>query len=215
MKRSRTRSRVRYVKARKLFPNHSELAPWMLPVLVLRSDLWLEHRLIGAPDAAIEALHKSKGDAADFFIRSYFFRGALRSLYSARAVLKALMALDDFKKLLSDAGIEEKFKEANKVINRAAKDFEPLRNQIGGHVEKDAAKARERIDDDEELAVEHDDWQGLTSGLAARAVLASCFGADGTEATAKAMLTRIRDAGEAAFKLLNLITNAYLERALK
>ncbi len=138
-------TRLLYPTARKLFPADSEVAKWMMPALVLRADLWLEHHVVGADDEVHESLHGSNNKFDEYHSRMYFFRGTLRSLYSAKKVLQRLMGLDQFKSMLEVSGHRAEFNEAHRTVNRAAEEFEPLRNVIGGHVEEDVAEARSRI----------------------------------------------------------------------
>jgi hypothetical protein len=209
------RSQTYAVAAGRLFPRKSKIASWMLPVMVLRSDLWFELNLIGRDDDLIAEMNKSKAAANDYHARMYFFRGTARSLQSTRLVIQRLMGLRGFKGLLRKARARKRFDALNKTLNRAAQEIAAIRNSVGAHIEQDVADARRGIPDDEVLMVERADLGGLTPRLGAPFLSAALFGHEWKDvqeanAEAEARLKRMAEAGMAAFTLLDLVINVYL-----
>lgn len=188
----------------------------MLPALLLREDLFFEWKHIGASDETVQALSARSGDGFSFYVRSYFFRGSMRSLFSAWAVLQRLSAMPEFQELLRTSGRLAEFRQHHSAVSKAQREFRDLRHRFGGHVEEDVAKRREHIADDELLPISWEaeaDGVGLGSELAHAVVLACLIDKNDRADVAEARLGRMADATLSAFRALTIAVTAYFEKS--
>jgi hypothetical protein len=186
----------------------------MIPVAAIRSDLMFELRLIGTNDELIHDIVGGRSADEEFHARFYFFRGSLRSLYSARTVVNALFKIPEFERLIST--VRPKFNEFNSEVARAAKEFDRLRNSIGGHIERSMADSRDLVADDLVLSVERTDVTGLVSAKLANVFLNAMLGGKGkidepASDDGRGCFERMSKASYACLGLMDLILRTYLK----
>ncbi|MDD1748829.1 MAG: hypothetical protein LUO89_03040 [Methanothrix sp.] len=209
-------TRTRFKRAGELLPRHSNLASWILPALILREDLYFEWRHIGASDEKVSVIADSSNIEFHFYARSYFFRGSMRSIYSAKVVLQALRGMPELVELLRARDRFDEFQQCLTAVHKATQEFTSLRHRFGGHVEKDVHERREHINDDELLPLSWErgvDGVRFSDELAHRILLACVADKDEKPADVEARLQRLADATLAAFRALNLVVTTYFEKA--
>lgn len=210
------RTNYRMLPTGRLFPRESELGRCMLALLVIRADLRFEIGLIGTADERVRVMTESRNSATQFHARAYFFRGTLRSMYSARPMLDWAMGIAEFRALLHGAGRRDEFTALLGQIHVAANEFEGLRNDFGAHAERTVANVRDILEDERLMGLEWDDQVGWTPRIAGNVIAALISGDhptenDAAEAT-RARFERMRDAGVATLKALDLVADLYLGR---
>lgn len=106
--------------------------------MAVRSDLDLETASIGRDDGLYEQL-VGRDNARNVHARTYFFRGTLRSLYSAHRQLSRLTALaigPEFRELAIRCGRWEEFVALRRQVGRQSNQFDGARNRFGAHAEQ-------------------------------------------------------------------------------
>lgn len=206
------RTRFFHRRIGELFPAESSLARLMWSLFAIRTDLEIEVRGIGtARDGAQPPF------GTEFLSRTYFFRGSLRSLYSAHTQLCYLLTSDEFPEFEETARAlgawDELLNQFGRIMEFAI-EFRRHRNAFGGHVERNVARALRRADPAEQVLISFNEetmW-GTEIGEAAFACsIRDAAGAPHDVAAMEALMIRMRDATIAVGRCIVSVLNVYAQ----
>lgn len=193
------------------FPATSEMAQIVWGLLVVRADLLLEMRHIGADDEKVKAL-----DPVELFARFYFFRGSMISLASGCILLNRLRGDPEFQVALDLAPeLAQEFINRKRQVDIAQEEFTHVRNAAAGHAEKSVPESLSRVPAEHRLTLEFSEELGLGSELACVALMATAFPdvkPEDQEGATLDFLGRMAAATEALFRAIEIALQLYDKR---
>lgn len=187
----------------------------MWSLVAIRADLDLETRLLGRSDDSEFELffrqRRRKSEADEFHALVYFFRGTLRSLYSAERQLGKLCQdgrNGDFWPLAERAGKLDAFRQLLGRVRRHVEAFTRYRNRLGAHTETHLADSLAVVPRDEQVwvSLDTDGRLGTEYGASAfAAVIRAELGHD----TLADVVARLRDVTIECMRCIDLAIAVY------
>ena len=205
------RTRYFFRRVGDVFPQDSALARVAWSLMAIRSDLTTELGLIGRDDGELRALFSS-----EFLGRMYFFRGSLRSLYSAHVQLWSLLCqVVEFHEVAEGCGRWDEFLEHISRVHEYADEFRGYRNRFGGHVEGSVAQSLRHADPDAVVALGFNEFATLGNEFGEAAffsALAAEAGVPQSDEGFEHLLHRMRDASVACLRCIDLALAIFATR---
>lgn len=208
------RSKTTFRRIGSVFPKDNPLAGLVWALGAVRSDLAFESQWIGRnDDNEVAAIH-----ARLSFVHTYFFRGALRSLYSAELVLGRIASCPTWRDLARKHDVVEDFSRILKSLRRFKQEFNSFRNAVGGHMEREVEESLNTTDPAGEMCFELNDREGFGLQLSEYAVMHTLRHVSGAKdddqdfnAKVRAMVSRMADATIACMAAADLVLTTWVQ----